>query len=250
MKVFLLLPLFAIVGISDYNAIHFPSKFQDDTIKISHLLDGDISEWPAEKFTTDEITKVRHSVDNDNQTLFLVISISDKTIQQKIVQQGMKLFLDTKNKRKENQGIEFPVKIESSSPDFNTMKLFGFSSIEPFSQNIKTEGTANIAAAWDSLNILNIEYNIPMTILGDIQELKNKKISIGWKWKEEEFAENKTSTPTPNSGYTATTIVGVPAGSRSNNRPPVQTSIPNRVVDPTPRTGKAQSVWSAYTITL
>lgn len=53
-----------------------------------------------------------YAVDNDNQALFLAVSIPAKRIQTKVVQEGMHLYVDIKGKKKENRGIEFPVRIE------------------------------------------------------------------------------------------------------------------------------------------
>jgi hypothetical protein len=56
--------------------------------------------------------------------LFLAVSISDKNIQKKAVQEGMNLYIDIKGKKKENRGIEFPAKIEDV-PSVEKMRLFG-----------------------------------------------------------------------------------------------------------------------------
>ena len=179
MRIFFLLPAISLLANSNYSHLKFSSTFQRDTTIISHLLDGNTAEWPPEKFVIDKSTKMEFAIDNDNQTLFLAINIPDRSIQKKVMQEGMNLYIDTKGKKKENKGIEFPVKMENISNTEN-MKLFGFSNAEPFIQNIKTEGTANIAIAWDSSSVLHIEYNIPMKIFEEnLSELNNKKISIG-----------------------------------------------------------------------
>jgi hypothetical protein len=73
------------------------------------------------------------------------------------MQKGMSLFVDVKEKKKENHGVEFPLGMENIS-DIGNMKVFGFTNTEPFPQNVKTEGTINSAIGWDSSYALSIEY--------------------------------------------------------------------------------------------
>jgi hypothetical protein len=133
------------------------------------------------------------------------------------------------------------------------MKLFGFSNAEPFIQNIKTEGTANIAIGWDSSSILHIEYNIPLKIIEeDLSELNNKKISIGWKIEENKTTSSNAAQPSNNTAQpvsTSSRLVGVPAGSRPPPTPPVRSSGPTQN-DPftQPGTGKTQSIWTTHII--
>jgi hypothetical protein len=187
MKMFFLLPIINLLVVSNYPRIQLSSTSQLDTISIIHILDGNILEWPQEKFTMDKATKIRYAVDNDSQMLFLALNIHDKMAQQSVMQKGMNLFIDVKGKKKENHGVEFPLGMENVS-DIGNMKVFGFSNAEPFPQNVKTEGTINIAIGWDSSNVLSIEYYVPLKMLeSSLSELNNKKISIGWKLHESEM---------------------------------------------------------------
>jgi hypothetical protein len=252
MRIFFLLPVISILANSNYSPIKFSSTFQTDTTIITHLLDGNTTEWPTEKFTFDKATKIRYAVDNDSQMLFLALNIPDKMIQQSIMQKGMNLFIDVKGKKKENHGVEFPLGMENAS-DIGYMKVFGFSSAEPFPQNVKTEGTINIAIGWDSSYVLNIEYYVPLKMLeSSPAELNNKKISIGWKLHESEIPSNNTAQPAPTSSQsvsTSTRLVGVPAGSRPSANPPIRSSGPIQN-DPIAQssTGKAQSIWTTHII--
>ena len=252
MRIFFLLPAISMLANSNYSYIKFSSTFQTDTTIITHLLDGNTTEWPTEKFATDKATKMEYAIDNDSRTLFLAINISDRSIQKMILQEGMNLYIDTKGKKKENKGIAFPVTMENISSTEN-MKLFGFSNAEPFIQNIKTEGTANIAIGWDSSSILHIEYNIPLKIIeGDLSQLNNKKISIGWKIEENKITSSNATQPSNNTAQpTSTTsrLVGVPAGSRPPPTPPVRSSGSTQN-DPfaQPNTGKTQSIWTTHII--
>src|SRR6187200_1870906 len=155
MKISFLLPVINLLVVSDYPQIGSSSTSQTDTVSINHLLDGNILEWPQENFTFDEATKIRYAVDNDSQMLFLALNIPDRTVQQIIMQKGMSLFIDVKGKKKENHGVEFPLGMEDVS-NIGNMKVFGFTSTEPVVQNVRAEGTINIAIGWDSSYALNI----------------------------------------------------------------------------------------------
>jgi len=227
--------------------------FQNDTTIISHVLDGNTTEWPEEKFKLANEIKILYATDNDSQNLFIALKISDKAMQSKIIQQGMSLYIDSKGKKKENRGVEFPVKDESNSNLVNRldhMKLFGFTPIAPFTQSIKTEGTINIAATWDSTNVLNVEYHIPLRLLEtSLTELKNRKVSIGFKLNENENNNQEKVVQTETKTYSTTsTIVGVPDGTN----PP--RTAPNSVVNkPNPAVqqvaaNKTQSYWTSHTI--
>jgi hypothetical protein len=241
MKIFFLLPVINLLAVSDYPHIQLSSAPQTDTTKIIHLLDGNISEWPAEKFALDKATKIRYAIDNDSQMLFLAINISDKTTQQRIMQKGMNLFIDVKGKKKENRGVEFPLGLENVS-DISNMKVFGFSNTEASPQNVKTEGTINIAMGWDNSYVLSMEYNIPLKMLEEtLPDLNNKKISIGWKLKESGMPGIPYQTVT-----TTTRVVGVPSGSRPTNNRGVSNANSNPPLQS--NADKDQSFWTSHTI--
>jgi len=139
--------------------------------------------------------------------------------------------------------------------DIGNMKVFGFTDTEPFPQNVKTEGTINIAIGWDSSNVLNIEYYVPLKMLeASVTELNNKKISIGWKLQESEIPGNNTTQPASASSQTVSTttrLVGVPAGSRPPTTNPANRNVGSgqNNISPQPNTTKQpQSIWTTYTI--
>lgn len=252
MRILFLLPLIVFCRPDKFtNTIS--SSFQEDTTVVIHLLDGNTAEWPGDKFTTDKETKMKYAVDNDNQTLFLAIIISDITIQRKVMQDGLNLYIDTKGKKKENKGIEFPLKMENNA-SIENMKLFGFGDGEPFAQSIKAEGTANIAIAWDSAIVIHIEYSIPLTMLEKtLGELNNKKISIGWRLKESEVTIIASQTSQPVT--TTTRLVAVPSGSQSpviRNPPNLNNNVRNVNNNPAPQpnSNKVQGFWTSHTIIL
>lgn len=245
MKIFLLLPVINLLVVANYSHIQRSSTSQTDTTSILHILDGDIMEWPQEKFMLDNATKIRYAVDNDSQMLFLALNIPDRMTQQNIMQNGMSLFIDIKGKKKENRGVEFPLGMENVS-DMGNMKVFGFTNAEPILQNIKTEGTLNIAVGWDSSNVLNIEYDVPLKMLeSSVTGLNNKKISIGWKFKENDMTGNNAAPV-----YSTSRIVTVvaPAGS---SIPPGNRNVGSGRNNTPPQTNTAkqpQSIWATHTI--
>src|SRR5262245_45214505 len=119
MQLFLIFPLFFSHFLFNSSITHYTLNIQDSTT-IVHLLDGKTDEWPEEKFETDKVTRIRYAADNDQQTLFIALIVSDYSMQKRIMQ-GLNLYVDTKGKKKEHQGVEFPT---AGNPGY--MKLFGF----------------------------------------------------------------------------------------------------------------------------
>ena len=254
--VFFLLPVIALETLSNHSTRHFLPEITEDTTGIVHLLDGNTVEWPGKKFETDKETKINYAVDNDNQTLFLALRISNKQMQQKIMQQGMNLFIDAKGKKKEIRGVEFPVTLEASNDPINNlvnMKLFGFTSLPPFAQNVKTQGTINIACAWDTVDVMHIEYNIPLKFLNEFASaLNNTNISVGWKINERDNRKdnNKTDSKTE-PAKVVTTLVGIPSGGGR----PITRNVSSTNANSAPQLAedkfiKPQTFWTSYTIRL
>lgn len=100
-----------------YAAISSENLHGSDTLNINHNFDGKADEWPAEMFTTDKETTVKYAIDNDQQFLYLAVQIDDIKTQMKITRTGMNLFIDSKGKKKESKGLEFPLKREFGTND-------------------------------------------------------------------------------------------------------------------------------------
>src|SRR5689334_3590373 len=113
---------FIAVAVHSFFAFHdIPAQPQkeywlNDTT-INHSLDGKADEWSAQKFEIDPATQFKYAIDNDKQNLYLVLSIANFREQIKIIRQGMDLYFDPKEKKKEGKGIEFPVKKDPSAAD-------------------------------------------------------------------------------------------------------------------------------------
>mgnify|MGYP003343005869 CR=1 FL=1 len=189
--------------------------FQDSSV-IEHTIDGMPSEWPRERFTNDETDGLSYAFDNDATNLYVIISAKDIPEQMKMMRMSMKMFIDIKAKKKENMGIEFPVKKDPTQQRFSggdrnggertedpgserrgfdmqtmrqrmalnliSMKIFGFEGLdEPKEIGLTMFNTAQLSYNWDSTNTFHIEYLIPLSMIAEPNSLDNKMISIGWK---------------------------------------------------------------------
>ncbi|MFN8290615.1 MAG: hypothetical protein U0U70_10185 [Chitinophagaceae bacterium] len=204
-------------------AASFAGPASDTTI-ITHVMDGSTAEWPDQKFETNTETGIKYAADNDGANLYLAILIPDLRLQMKMMRLGMDLYIDLKEKKKENRGIGFPLKPEmpgmmqggfgnrtsgeppqegenreQHGPDWQAihtqmtlnlvaMKIFGFDDMEDREQGLHMPNTANVYFSWDSLNVMHIEYKVPLSMLDkNSTSLNNKTISIGWKIKKFEM---------------------------------------------------------------
>ena len=218
MKFLIFLPfVFLFMG---FNNTHFYSShgsLVDADTTSGHVLDGKLAEWPAQNFQMDPGTEIKYAMDNDNQNLYLALAIPNSRMQIKLMHQGMEMYIDLKAKKKEGKGIEFPVKknaqaddaimtfnsqnrndaIEHSTPEqrkaklkamraslalsLTTMRLFGFEGHRSEEEGLMMPGSANIAFAWDSTDVMCIEYRIPLSLIETSSVLSQKEVSIGWK---------------------------------------------------------------------
>jgi hypothetical protein len=146
----------------------------EDSTKIVHAHDGDLSEWKTERFETDPELKLVYSIDHDNDNLYMAMKITDPAMQMRIAMSGMKMFIDTRGKKKEGTGVEYPIRKEGG----------GFDDKEDKTQFVGEMGGVNIAYLWGADGTLGIEYRVPIEYLGGPSSVKNKTLSIGWKVNE------------------------------------------------------------------
>jgi hypothetical protein len=185
-----------------------------DTGHITHVLDGLVTEWPANTFQSNNDSTIEFAADNDDKNMYVAMSIPDFDMQMKLMRNGMKLFIDTKGKKKEGKGIDFPIKGEASnfvagssppvnsndgnndpqkkkfdkkaartmmSLGLNAIKIFGLGDNGQDEQGLVMPGSVNIAFKWDASDVMHIEYTIPLSLLGESSSLNQKDISLGWK---------------------------------------------------------------------
>ncbi len=291
MKHFLLLSLPAIL-LAKVLSMTAPPPFFSNTViadsnGIRHELDGYTTEWPNEKFENDKETGISYALDNDSANFFVAMRVPAIPEQVKIMRMGMRFFIDLKAKKKENMGIEFPIKrkMPENSGGFSSgnrptendqngdgrrqfdpkamrarmatnlifMKIFGFENEdESQKRTLMVDGSANIAFAWDSLDVMYIEYRIPLSMIGGTASLQNKAITAGWKI-------NGFDMPSPGGGtgtgdmnsrnFSAGRLsrgYGRNSGSGSTNNGADNTSSQGNFENMM----KEQSIWTKYTFIL
>lgn len=262
MRSFLFLPFLAALSMNIHTYTPFALHTKIDTVGITHVQDGLVSEWPDSIFQTDKGTNIRYAADNDAKNLYVAMKIQDFPIQMKMMRQGMNFYIDLKGKKKENRGIEFPIKRESETSGFGnnqqgsfdkkamrsrfaifmlTLKAFGFNDSDPVTQALQTEGSVNLAYSWDAEDVMYIEYLIPLNMLGDAASLNQKTISIGWKI-------NGVDVSSFGSGVTSSTSTVVTTS--SNGRTTSRTLPSTTTTSPPPQTFDSmmeeKSFWMKY----
>jgi hypothetical protein len=248
-----------------------------DSAKTTHVIDGNVNEWKADKFELDKETQISYAVDHDASNLYLAIKVADQRMQMKMMMQGMNLFIDKKGKRKEGTGIEFPIKKENNgggggprriggrpangalttqddAPDLKEMrgrlattmillKTFGFDGKEDQQQVIAQTDGINVAFDWGADNNLYIEYAVPISFLGDQASLNGKPLGIGWKI-------NGMAAPAVT---TSSELVGVPAGGstgRGGGNTRLAGASPSSSFGTTTDSRfRDQNIWTKYVLT-
>jgi hypothetical protein len=200
---------------SFYTANSFASPVNDTTIVHTH--DGKLLEWNAGRFATDDDTKISYAIDNDGKYLYIGLRIPEMATQMKMMRTGMSVYIDLKGKKKTGRGIEFPVKPDKgqsftpgdnnarqSRPEedmqdaskrqlnrvmmrnamaikqLNTIRLTGFGGDDE-QQVLDVPGSVDVAYKCDTAETMEIEYRIPLSMLGENSKLTAKEISIGCK---------------------------------------------------------------------
>ncbi len=277
MKLFFLLLFTFLLSINVPAKIHSIGilHFVTDTSKINHSLDGKTAEWPPEIFEQNKATGIKYALNNDANNLYVAVMVMDFNTQIKMMRGGMKLYIDTKGKKKQENGIEFPVRkdlpvynnnnsqhdkreAQNSSkqkpdmklirsrmaPSLLSLKIFGFYNQEPVAQDLMESGSVNIQFSWDGNDIMYIEYKIPLDLLGDKISLNKKTISLGWELVDVIVTTTRIVSQT-------TRVVSVPAGStppRTLNSGRLPSGMPGQ--ETTSTSTKEQSFWVKYIISI
>ena len=159
------------------------------------VVDGRIKEWPS--FFRFYITGAKFQFDfyNDSTNLYLCIKAVDLEAQNRLMHSGVDIWFDPTGKKKHKTGITFPLKLEGAPGDLPRRQRTSDPSGEPseksrasrlrehvlFAQaSLKVTGMIDvkepeiplqnkygieIAYDWDSLNILAVEYKIPLSLI-------------------------------------------------------------------------------------
>lgn len=241
-----------------------------DTISIMHLIDGNATEWPDSLFTQDKETGLMMAVDNDKENLFVIIKQANQQMQVKMMRNGMSLYIDVKGKHKENTGIEFPLKSESTgfggtqrdrwkydlqaarqmfALNMFALKIVGMNNSNGEKQGLSVENSVNIAFDWDDKQSLIIEYIIPIKLFSSEAALKGKPVSLG-------FIINGMDAPSSvnaNGMTTVSQLIAVPSngtaggsGRGAGGRSALATNTSNANQLKTDQFSKEQSYWNKY----
>jgi hypothetical protein len=73
------------------------------------LASGIEKDW-GEVMQFDPKTKFGYKLSNDSQNFYIMLKIDDEALKRKVLVNGLKVFIDTTNHKKEKFGIHFPIK--------------------------------------------------------------------------------------------------------------------------------------------
>jgi hypothetical protein len=239
-----------------------------DTPKISHRIDGKLSEWKVENFETDKETQTTYGIDHDATNLYVAMKVADQRVQVKMMMQGMNIYIDKKGKKKEGTGIEFPINSgtnfpipesadlkglrEALTPGLVLARSFGLEGQEDKIQELTEAGRPNIAFSWDDANNMYIEYIIPLAGIDKTEDLKGKELSVGWRLNSVPQPETEPRSNRPIGTMVApVSSSGTPGVSSSGRvgrgaQAPAATAPGARTANMT----KERSFWTRYTISL
>jgi hypothetical protein len=83
----------------------YKSEWQSEKI----IADGNISDWPAPTIYYDKATKLKRTIRNDAENLYIALSTSDEQTQMKILMAGLQFWIDTTGRNKKQMGVIYPV---------------------------------------------------------------------------------------------------------------------------------------------
>ncbi len=185
------LSLFLFWGLLGTSLLHsqeIQSLWMNEPVSIN----GIPEEWPSTFRYYDGKTQLQFAIGNDTANIYVCLKISDPKTQMKIFSSGVEVWIDPKGKKNTAVGITFPIKRVRSQEEKPAPRHeigtnpFQKSEIEKLQlrilseqKNIKVKGFLNIPAqtlpsdnsygitaalAWDSLNVLCIEYKMPIAL--------------------------------------------------------------------------------------
>jgi hypothetical protein len=172
----------------DIHSLRLPTKVS---------LDGDPSEWPQPFRYYDGATKLQFAVANDTANLYICLKITDDPTQARLFTAGLTIWVDPKGKKKELMGLVFPVKGDKDASEGvskhhqqgeqdvdpatrrgnmfrmkhhamleqTTLRVKGFVGLPEQVLPLKNNYGVNAAFNWDSLDILTIEYQVPLALI-------------------------------------------------------------------------------------
>ncbi|MDB5230384.1 MAG: hypothetical protein JWN76_1189 [Chitinophagaceae bacterium] len=232
---------------------------------VQHEIDGILNEWDTSSFTYDNDTKLSYAVSNDGDYLYVALKAKDKGTQMKLCRMGMSAFVDPKGKKRQSSGLSYPVPFGNPGGDprggsggerpteemfrqrmgssllfYKVIGVDGYDDTKTFPVSSGSQGIS-VMGGWGDKNELVIEYAFPMELLGSLDKLANKEISIG-------FKVNGAASFTPTSTETSTGSAGGRGGGSGGrgNRGGGGSGSAN--VFASSPSASDQYVWAKYTI--
>jgi len=176
-----------------------PAHAQDamsvwDTTSVT--VDGKIKEWPSFFRFYISGAKLQFDFYNDSTNLYVCIKAVDMEAQARLMHAGLDIWFDPTGKKKHKIGMTFPVKLEGAPGDMphrsrpnsdpsqspseesrvsrlkqsvlfaqNVIKVTGMAAITTPEIPLQNKYGIEVAFDWDSLNILAVEYKIPLSLI-------------------------------------------------------------------------------------
>lgn len=161
-------------------------------------IDGRANEWPEFFRFYAPGTKFQFDVMNDKANLYVCVRATEMQTQARLMHSGLTLWFDPSGKKKQKEGLSFPVKLDHTADELargeNTgrrqegdgsaslhRRVNGLKERVMLSQTaikaISLPGIAeqmlpltnangiNVAYGWDSIDILFVEYEIPLSVI-------------------------------------------------------------------------------------
>ena len=163
------------------------------------IIDGRAYEWPAFFRFYAPGTKFQFDILNDDANLYLCVRATEIESQARLMHSGLTIWLDPAGKKKQKSGLSFPMKLDhapgenpmepplmarnadpGSMPSLHSrankirervilsqvsVKSIGLPGIPDGTLPLTNANGLNVAYAWDSLDILYVEYQIPLSLV-------------------------------------------------------------------------------------
>ncbi|MDR6567662.1 MULTISPECIES: hypothetical protein [Chitinophaga] len=161
-----------------------PNKWAPANIKI----DGQATEWPKPLQFYNNVTKLFYTIANDQENLYVIVSVPDPQSQMKIMRSGLTVSINATGKKKGGAGITFPLtyNINTGAPDVpeesraliagelkkqllanvKEIKVEGFDSIPDGNIPVKNTFGIQTTSSYDAAGNLVCELGIPLKVLG------------------------------------------------------------------------------------
>lgn len=148
-------------------------------------INGYADEWPETFRYYDGNTMLQFAIANDTANVYVCLKANDVHTQRNLLHAGLNVWLDPKGKKKEITGVVFPMRKEMVMPvqqgstrrgmnemkqqvllAQNTVVVYGLNGIGKDVVPIKgNEYGVEVALSWDSLDIMVLEYKIPISAM-------------------------------------------------------------------------------------